>query len=67
MTLSITAPERELILELLTSKRDSMLHELHHTDTYDYKELLKEQLEMLEGVLVKIKDLETSSSPAQQL
>ena len=67
MTISITAPERELMLELLTSKRDSMLHELHHTDTYDYKELLKEKLEVLERVLVKIKDLETGSFPSQQL
>jgi hypothetical protein len=67
MTISITAPERELMLELLTSKRDAMLHELHHTDTYDYKELLKEKLEVLERVLAKIKDLETSSFPSQQL
>jgi hypothetical protein len=67
MTLSITAPERELMLELLTSKRDSMLHELHHTDTHDYKELLRKKLEVLESVLVKIKDLETSSFAGQQL
>ena len=67
MILSMTDQERELMLQLLTSKRDSMLHELHHTDTNDYKELLKEQLKVLEGVLVKIKDLETSSFPTQQL
>jgi hypothetical protein len=67
MTLSITAPERELMLELLTSKQDSMLHELHHTDTHDYKELLKEKLEVLEKVLVKIKDSETSSFAGQHL
>lgn len=67
MTLGITAQERELMLELLTSKRDSMLHELHHTDTHDYKELLREKLEVLESVLVKIKDLETGSFARQHL
>jgi hypothetical protein len=67
MILSVTDQERELMLELLTSKQNSMLHELHHTDTYDYKELLKEKLEVLEKVLAKIRDLETSSFAGQHL
>ena len=67
MNLSMTDQERELMLELLTSKRDSMLHELHHTDTHDYKEFLKQKLEVLEIVLAKIKDLETGNFAGQQL
>ena len=67
MTLSMTDQERELMLELLTGKRDSMLHELHHTDTHDYKELLREKLVMLERVLVKIRDSETGSLTGQQM
>ena len=55
------------MLELLTSKQDSMLHELHHTDTHDYKELLREKLEVLERVLVKIRDSETGSFAGQQV
>ena len=67
MTFSMTDQERELMLELLTSKQDSMLHELHHTDTHDYKELLREKLEVLERVLVKIRDSETGSFAGQQV
>ena len=67
MTLSITDPERELLLELLTSKRDSMLHELHHTDTNDYKELLKRKLELLEALRAKIEELQTGNAVASGL
>ncbi|HKZ79019.1 MAG TPA: hypothetical protein VJ124_12005 [Pyrinomonadaceae bacterium] len=54
MTLSIDEREREFLIELLTSKRDSMLHELHHTDTHEYKELLKTQLGLLENLMTRI-------------
>jgi hypothetical protein len=56
MTLTITDPETELLLELLTTKRDAMLHELHHTDTNDFKELLKRKLDLLEGLNAKIEN-----------
>jgi hypothetical protein len=68
MTLTITDPETELLLELLTTKRDAMLHELHHTDTNDFKDLLKRNLDLLEGLKAKIENLRslraTSANPA---
>jgi len=63
MTLGITNQEQDFLLELLKTKRDSMLHELHHTDTADYKQLLLRKLELLEGLLGKIQ-AETSSHVA---
>ena len=63
MTLGITSQEQDFLLELLKTKRDSMLHELHHTDTDDYKQLLLHNLELLEGLLGKIQ-AETSSQIA---
>ena len=50
MTLSITPEEREFLLDLLAARQKALLHELHHTDTYDYKEILKRQLDVLEGL-----------------
>jgi hypothetical protein len=63
MTLGITNQEQDFLLELLKTKRDSMLHELHHTDTKDYKQLLLRKLELLEGLLGKIQ-AETGSHVA---
>jgi hypothetical protein len=54
MTLSIDEREQDFLIGLLTSKRDSMLHELHHTDTLQYKELLKSQLGLLENLMERI-------------
>jgi hypothetical protein len=54
MMLSITPQEREFLLELLDAKRTALLHELHHTDTYDYKEMLKQQLALLESLQQKL-------------
>ena len=54
MTLDFTDEEREYLLELLDSKRTEMLHELHHTDTLDYKEMLRRRVELAEGLRAKI-------------
>jgi hypothetical protein len=37
MNIIITDSERELLLEVLEARYSSMLHELHHTDTRDYR------------------------------
>jgi hypothetical protein len=55
MNINITDPEREFLVELLETRHKSMLHELHHTDTDDYKQLLKHQIDLLEKVRDKLK------------
>ena len=54
MTLDVTEQEREFLLELLEAKHTALLHELHHTDTHEYKALLKQRVGVLEGLKSKV-------------
>jgi TnpA family transposase len=56
MNISVTNSERELLLEVLEARYTSMLHELHHTDTHDYKQLLAGKLDLLEKLTDKLKN-----------
>ena len=53
MTFDITDEEREYLLEVLEARRAELLHELHHTDTLDFKEMLKRKVELVEGLTAK--------------
>lgn len=57
MTLNITDQERVLLLELLEEKNTAMLHELHHTDARDYRDYVKQKIELLEGLKSKVEAL----------
>lgn len=57
MVLDISAQERKFLFELLEAKQNSMLHEINHTDTNDFKELLKKDLEVLEVLKGKLERL----------
>lgn len=54
MSLIVTDAERELLLEVLEARYTSMLHELHHTDTLEYKKLLERKVELLESLREKV-------------
>ena len=54
MTFDITDEEREYLLEVLEARRAELLHELHHTDTLDFKEMLKRKVELVEGLASKL-------------
>lgn len=54
MILEISSEEKVFLLELLESKQAAMLHEIHHTDTHDFKDLLKEKLALLERLKGRI-------------
>ena len=54
MTLNINEQEREILLEILKSEHTSLLDELHHTESYDYKQMLKEKDELLKNLRSKI-------------
>jgi TnpA family transposase len=56
MNISVTDSERELLLEVLEARYTSMLRELNHTDTHDYKQLLTGKLELLEKLRDKVKN-----------
>jgi len=57
MTLNITDQERMLLLELLEAKDAAMLHELNHTDAREYKNYVKQRIELLEGLKSKVEAL----------
>lgn len=57
MMINITVEEREALLELLEAKRKAMLHELHHTDTNDYKNMLRQRIDIIEGLITKVESL----------
>ena len=61
MNISVTDPERELLVEVLEARYTSMLHELHHTDTHDYKLFLRAKIELLEKLKNKLQNSESRS------
>jgi hypothetical protein len=54
MTLDITDEEREYLLEILDARREELLHELHHTDTLDFREMLRRKAALVESVRSKL-------------
>ena len=59
MTLDITDEEREYLLEILDARREELLHELHHTDTLDYKEMLRRKIALVESVRSRLSNTRT--------
>jgi hypothetical protein len=58
MTLDINEQERDLLLEVLRTAHSSLIDELHHTDGFEYKEMLRQKLE-------RLKDLESRVGAAR--
>ena len=54
MNLNIDEQEREILLDLLTSEHKTLLDELLHTESYDYRQLLKQKDELLKNLKSKI-------------
>lgn len=57
MTLEITAKEKEVLLEILESASKDTLHAIHHTDTHDFKEMLKQRLGIVDNLKEKLGNL----------
>jgi hypothetical protein len=63
MTLDITDEEREYLLEILDARREELLHELHHTDTLDFREMLRRKAALVEAVRSKLVNAHTTGTP----
>ena len=48
MLLEITESERHLLLEIVEAASRTMLHEIDHTDSREYRKRLRERLHVLE-------------------
>ena len=57
MSFDVTDAEREFLVELLDARYTSMLHELHHTDTYEYKQLLHQKIQLLEKLKQRLTNM----------
>lgn len=56
MNFEITANEKQLLLEILESVSKETIHGIHHTDTNDYKEMLKQRLETIDNLKEKLEN-----------
>jgi hypothetical protein len=54
MTLELNEHERAYLSELLEARHAEMLHELHHTDTADFKEILRKRIALIESLRAKV-------------
>ena len=61
LTLDINEQERELLLGILKSEHVSLLDELHHTESYDYKQMLKQKDEILKNLRIRIEATDPTS------
>ncbi len=54
MLVPLDHAETELLREILEIEVGELRHEIHYTDTSDYKEVLKERLASIERLLGKM-------------
>jgi hypothetical protein len=54
MNVEITDQERDFLRELFEEKQKHMIQEINHTDTIDFERMLKQKLELLEGIMRKV-------------
>lgn len=54
MTLDLTDKERRFLVTLLEATHRGKLHELHHTDTADYKTFVKDEVTLIEALRANI-------------
>jgi hypothetical protein len=54
MNIELTDDERDFLREVFEEKQKRMIQEIDHTDTLDYERMLKQKLDLLEGVIRKL-------------
>jgi len=55
MLLEITDSERQSLMEVVDAASRTMLHEIDHTDSREYRKRLQERLQILENLAKKIR------------
>jgi hypothetical protein len=54
MIIDLTEPERALLATMLAEAHKKAIHELNHTDTLDFKAVLRRRLEVLDSLQGKV-------------
>lgn len=62
MLLEITDSEKQYLLEVADAASRTMLHEIEHTDSREFKKRLREKLHALEHVIRKMKEQEAQTA-----
>ena len=57
MNLDLSGQERDFLLELLEEKEKGLIHEINHTDTLDYEEILKAKVDLVQALKSRIEGL----------
>ena len=56
MSIDITPEEKEFLRELFEEKQKHLIREINHTDTGDFRSMLREQVNLLEGLMRKVEE-----------
>lgn len=59
MHFDLSDHERELLTELLEHAHKDRLHELFRTDSLSYKQMLRDKIAVIEGIVAKVAVHET--------
>ncbi len=54
MNVELTDDERDFLREVFEDKQKRMIQEIDHTDTIDYKRMLRTKIDLLEGLMRKL-------------
>lgn len=54
MNIELNTHESDYLKHVLDAARKSLMHELHHAQSHEFKEALKHQLELNEKLIQKI-------------
>ena len=54
MNLEISREEHDFLQELLEEKHKGLIHEINHTDTDDFEEMLKSKVDIVEQLKQKL-------------
>jgi hypothetical protein len=56
MNLILSAPEEQLLLEILAERHRDLQREISHTDHHEFKLLLRKKQELLESILSRLQE-----------
>ena len=54
MTIELTDKEHDYLITILEATHRGKLHELHHTDSSEYKTLVKGEIALIEALRAKL-------------
>jgi hypothetical protein len=58
---ALSETEYQLIVELLEREQAQLPHEIHHTDIHAAKDFLRNRLELVDALLIRLRPLATAA------